>query len=296
MRLGGICGIGIAVSPWFFALLACCALAGRLHETGVLFCSVLWHETAHVLAARAAGYDVREVELLPFGGVAKIERLTERGAAPALFVLAAGPLASTLLMLCFWEAQTPLLVFAMEANRMLAAFNLLPALPLDGGRIAQLLLALSIGYQKATRCAVVLSYAVGGACMLKAMYDLYATGRIDVSLACIAVLLCLAASRERKGMEFRVVRLMARRKAELAARGYMRVCEYAVRREMCVKDFFPLVEAGCYGVAVVLDERFGVCGRLTETQLWQIVAERGLGVQFGQTLQPEGRILTKCVE
>lgn len=282
MRLGKIGGIKIAVSPWFFALLACCALAGMLRETGVLFCSVLWHEAAHVLAARAAGYAVREVELLPFGGVAKIERLTERGAAPALFVLLAGPLASAFLAACFWGEDAPLLAFAYETNRMLAAFNLLPALPLDGGRIAQALLALSIGYKKAARCIVALSYAAGGALALKTACDLYFLQKADLSLGCIAALICLAASREGRGLEFHMVRLMAHRKAELAARGYMRVCEYAVRREMAVKDFFPLVEAGCYGVAVVLDEGFCICARLTEAQLWQLVAERGIGVRFGE--------------
>ena len=266
-----------------------------LQETGVLFCSVLWHEAAHVLAARTAGYAVREVELLPFGGVAKIERLTERGAAPALFVLLAGPLASAFLAACFWGKEAPLLAFAFEANQMLVAFNLLPALPLDGGRIVQVLLALSIGYQKASRCAVALSYAVGGALALQAACDLYFVRQVDLSLGCIAALICLAAFRERKGMAFHVVCLMAHRKAELAARGYMRVCEYVVRREMAVKDFFPLIEAGCYGVAVVLDEGFCIRARLTEAQLWQLVAERGIGVRFGEA-GADGRILAKCVE
>lgn len=280
MRLGGISGVKIAVSPWFFALLACCALAGRIAETGVLFFSVLWHETAHVLAALALGFVVREVELLPFGGVAKIERLTERGEGKALLVLAAGPLASAALAVCFWQREAPLLAFAWEANRMLALFNLLPAIPLDGGRILQMLLTLSIGYKQATRCAVALSYAACASLALKIAYDFCGAQRADVSLALIAALIYLAAARERAGLEFRAVRLMTHKRADLAARGCMRVAAYAVQGDMLVKDFFPLLEAGCYGVAVVLDGEFRICGRLTEAQLWQIVAERGIGVRF----------------
>ena len=113
-----------------------------------MFASVLWHELAHVAAALALGYRVREIELLPFGGVARIDNIGEAGAINEIVVAAAGPLASLVMaaVLHFTAVQVPALAFGLEfyfeVNIMLALFNLLPGLPLDGGRILRALIAL----------------------------------------------------------------------------------------------------------------------------------------------------------
>lgn len=115
----------------------------------LFFASIVLHELAHALVARAFGIPVRTITLFALGGVAQIER---EAASPAaeLWMGVAGPLTSgTLGWACaelasWWDAQTvPMLMTPSVAiltslsslNFMLAVFNLIPGFPLDGGRI-----------------------------------------------------------------------------------------------------------------------------------------------------------------
>ncbi|MFI0899109.1 site-2 protease family protein [Streptomyces sp. NPDC020983] len=119
------------------------AVAGAL----LLTLSLLAHEAAHALAARRAGVDVQDVTVFALGGVTRMGTATR--ARTAGLIAAVGPLTSALLGGIFLAAAVgagaaphgllPAAVLAWSgwANLLLAAFNLLPAAPLDGGRILQ---------------------------------------------------------------------------------------------------------------------------------------------------------------
>ena len=133
-----------------------------------LFGSVLIHEVSHALVARRYGIRTLEIVMLPIGGVAKLERQPERMAefwiaiaGPASnFVIAAllfGGLALTHRLVGINELAEPTDAHMLEriaaGNLLLAVFNLLPAFPMDGGRILRSLLARSRPEHEATRIA-----------------------------------------------------------------------------------------------------------------------------------------------
>lgn len=142
-------------------------LLGLLAATG-LFLSVLLHEVGHALAARRYGVATRRITLWLLGGVAQMERIP-REPMKELVIALAGPLVSLLLFLLFrtlpWEAGALGFLgrYLALVNLGLALFNLLPALPLDGGRVYRALLALRKPYLQATRQAVALSQALAWA-------------------------------------------------------------------------------------------------------------------------------------
>lgn len=140
-------------------------LLGLLAALG-LFLSVLIHELGHALIARAYGVQTREITLWLLGGVAQLEQIPRTRGAEAIIAVA-GPIVSVLLSGLFGlmrglvpssaaEGQF-LLGYLALINLSLAIFNLLPALPLDGGRILRSLLALYKPYLEATRTAVTVS-------------------------------------------------------------------------------------------------------------------------------------------
>lgn len=140
-------------------------LLGLLAALG-LFLSVLIHELGHALTARAYGVQTREITLWLLGGVAQLEQIPRTRGAEAVIAIA-GPIVSVLLSGLFGlmrglvpstagEGQF-LLGYLALINLSLALFNLLPALPLDGGRILRSLLALYKPYLEATRTAVTVS-------------------------------------------------------------------------------------------------------------------------------------------
>jgi Zn-dependent protease len=127
-----------------------------------LFVSVLIHELGHAVTARGYGVKVRRITLWFLGGVAQFEEIPKQRGAEAV-VSIVGPLVSAAIGVICWlalravDADAPAVRFVLAylayMNIVLAIFNLLPALPLDGGRVLRSLLALAMPYGEATQVA-----------------------------------------------------------------------------------------------------------------------------------------------
>lgn len=131
-------------------------LPGFLIAAGV-FASVALHELGHSWVAIHKGCHVREILLLPIGGVAKMTNMPSRP-MDEFFMAAAGPLVSFLLAVLFFLLTalpfgTELFVSLSAINLMLCLFNLLPSFPMDGGRIFRAFMTPRIGRLKATELA-----------------------------------------------------------------------------------------------------------------------------------------------
>ena len=171
-KLGRFAGIDAYVHASFLLLVAwaawaayqgagtgLAALLGVVFLVGV-FASVLLHEFGHALTARHYGIRTRRIVLWPVGGVAQLEgqpgsprqELHIALAGPAVnFVLAAGLFATVSLFGLPWSG---LLASLMIANLTLGLFNLVPAFPMDGGRVLRAVLATRMGGRRATEIAV----------------------------------------------------------------------------------------------------------------------------------------------
>jgi len=133
----------------------------------LLFLCVLLHEFGHIFTARAFGVTTPYVTLLPIGGVAQLERIPEEPWEEFLVAIA-GPLvnvAITIVLVLAGANLTPAAATAVDnthiamidrlaaVNLFLALFNLIPAFPMDGGRVLRALLASRFGYVRATELA-----------------------------------------------------------------------------------------------------------------------------------------------
>jgi len=143
--------------------------------TVLLFLCVLAHEFGHIFTARAFGVATPDVTLLPIGGVARLERIPEEPGQELLIALA-GPLVNVVIaigLVIFANADLSTGHLAqMEDGRIsmvdrlaavnlfLALFNMIPAFPMDGGRVLRALLAIRLGHVRATEVAA----AIGQAC------------------------------------------------------------------------------------------------------------------------------------
>ena len=156
----------VGISTWMSAS-SLLAVIGGLVLTLAVFGSVLLHELGHALTARRFGIATRGITLLPIGGVAQLEG-APRNPREELYVAAAGPAVNVVLAVIFGAlafvlgafAGGPVLAFATElvgtlaiANVLLGAFNMLPAFPMDGGRVLRALLERRKGRLWATEVA-----------------------------------------------------------------------------------------------------------------------------------------------
>lgn len=177
-QLGTAFGIGIFVH-WSFALLLgwvfFAYLSGGAGFVGALqgvslillvFGCVVLHELGHSLTARMFGIQTRHITLLPIGGVAELERMPRNPkhelwiaiAGPAVNVLIIGVLVVISLLLGFgskltgltFTPQNGLISNLITINAMLILFNMIPAFPMDGGRVLRALLSMKKGHLTAT--------------------------------------------------------------------------------------------------------------------------------------------------
>jgi Zn-dependent protease len=162
-----LAGLGVVLDPEPLTQGATPWLLGAAGALG-LFTSVLIHELGHALAARAYGVKTLRITLWFLGGVAQLDDLPRKRGAEAVVAIV-GPITSALLSLVLAgllraEAVAGGLAFVVSylaiTNAGLALFNLLPALPLDGGRVLRSLLALPLGDARATAAASAVGRAV----------------------------------------------------------------------------------------------------------------------------------------
>jgi len=135
---------------------------------GAMFTCVLLHEFGHVLAARRFGIQTPDITLLPIGGVARLERMP-RDPKQELIVAVCGPLVNVAIALVIWALlgfKTPghadftmnpakggFWAMLMVWNGFMVLFNMIPAFPMDGGRVLRAVLAMFMEYGPATRAA-----------------------------------------------------------------------------------------------------------------------------------------------
>ncbi len=140
----------------------------------LLFLCVLLHEFGHVLAARRYGVQTPDITLLPIGGVARLERIPEEP-SQELIVALAGPAVNLVIAAVLYlllegvlpresmEVQNSgvsLLARLASVNIFLAVFNLIPAFPMDGGRVLRAVLAYRLGYSRGTQIAATVGQVV----------------------------------------------------------------------------------------------------------------------------------------
>jgi Zn-dependent protease len=183
--IGRIAGVPIRVHWSFSLLIAYVLIANHGAPRSVLLASLAWivalfacvtlHELSHCAVARRRGLEVRDIVLLPIGGVSQISGMPGSAPRTERDVAIAGPLASLGLAGVFAGVAAvtgahlwPPTLFAGSwfarlawLNVALAAFNLLPALPMDGGRVFRAMLAMRRGHLWATRVASRVAQVVG---------------------------------------------------------------------------------------------------------------------------------------
>ncbi len=203
-----IAGIPVRVHFTFLLLLIFIAAYGQGDVKGqsaytvvfviLLFACVALHELGHALTARRYGLVTRSIVLYPIGGIASIEGVPEP--RQELWIALAGPMVNFVIgalgLLTYYlmqDSKSPVLHTVLElsqANLILAAFNLIPALPMDGGRILRALIAGKVDRVRATDLAAQVGKFIAVVVGVVAIY------KLDLFLTILAVFVYMAADAE----------------------------------------------------------------------------------------------------
>jgi Zn-dependent protease/CBS domain-containing protein len=226
ITIGSVAGTAVRIHVTFLLLLAWIfganyisggpqqAWSGLLFVV-LLFLCVLLHEFGHIFTARVFGVSTPDVILLPIGGVSRLEHIPEKPSEEFLVAIA-GPAVNVViavLLILFSGAKLEMNSLVSienagagfidrlaEVNLFLALFNLIPAFPMDGGRVLRALLATRLGYVRATEVAAAIGQWVAFGLGFLGLFG-------NPLLIFIAIFIYLAASSE---AHLVAVRAMAR--------------------------------------------------------------------------------------
>ncbi len=258
---------------WTFALLpAYIAIMGVsdggswhdiLTEIGyvlIVFACVVLHEFGHALTAQRFGVRTRDITILPIGGVASLERMPE-DPKQEFWITVAGPMVNLVIvgiafialatsgvdllttdLLNDLEGWTGLLTFLLAANLSLFLFNLIPAFPMDGGRILRSALGMWLPREKATRIATTIGRVLA---LCFVVYGLYSGA---FTLAIIGVFIFMAAGSEARMVQQKA-NVLALRVGQCVRRDLIRMAPSAT-----VQDAWNAMTLVDHHVVVVVDQ------------------------------------------
>lgn len=304
LHLGRWLGIDVYLHVTFLLLLAFIGLSHGLAARSVeaaldgvtffagLFVCVLLHEYGHALAARHYGISTRDITLLPIGGLARLERMPEKPQQEFVIALA-GPAVNVVIVIGLfvglaesgaWQPLASLTTSGgnlferlLVANMFLVLFNLLPAFPMDGGRVLRALLAMRMNYAHATSIAA----AIGkGMAVLFGFAGLFG----NPMLLLIALFVWIGATQEAAAAQ------MKSSFAGASVREAMLTDFRSLSPQDSLVEATKLLLAGSQtDFPVVSDGR--VVGMLDHATLFQALRQRGDSARVGDVMRSEFVVL-----
>ena len=299
MRLGRIWGIEIRLDPLAFALLLLALVTGYGIELLLACLALLVHEAAHLAWAEAEGIAVAEIRVHPLGGRAEMPDLLFRDRRAVWATAFAGPVANLVMAGLFstllrhplptpWGVLLPdpqATVFFVDANMALAALNLLPVLPLDGGQALRVTLSPVWGEGRTVRRLALWGTALG---MVLAAYGVMRSLRGEAAMNWILLgsWMAISSRGEMRALPFRIAVGPVERRVLLARGKVLEGRVLVASRQAPVLTVYRRFSPRVYHVILVTDEGGAVIGFLDESDLERALAEQGSEVTLEAFVRP----------
>lgn len=290
MELAKVAGMSIRIHPTFLLVLVLYGVLGLAAQALLVFALVVGHELAHLLTAKAYGFKVVGLELFPFGGTAYCDDLFEGRKIEESIMALAGPVFNIVLL---FAAQTlrwdgvwtgELASDFVRYNFWLAAFNLIPVLPLDGGRVVRAIFAEGFGFVRTTKF---LAWAGKWLGVLLVLWGIALWGRGKFAEGPLFVMILggffwFAGSKEISSAHITFLRQLTRKKEEMVRKGLMRSKWLTVHRDTplvrIVEEFTP----DRYGMISVTNAEMRPGKTLTETDVLEGMLREGIRFPVGK--------------
>lgn len=225
-------GIRIKIHWAFLVMLGIYVVLGLGVQAAFIFSLVIGHEAAHLLAAKAYGFKVEGLELFPFGGAAYSNDIFEGRKWEESLIALVGPLFNLMLMFGVqflrWNGlwSGAMATDFLRFNFWLAAFNLLPVLPLDGGRVVRALLTGAFGFVRVTKLLAWAGKWLGLALGILGVVSTVSVGfnaeaQGNLYFVLLGAFFWLAGNKELGAARITFLRQLTRKKEELVRKGLM---------------------------------------------------------------------------
>ena len=264
------------VNPLFLFILFGFTLLGFFEKSLFAFILVFLHELSHFLMARVVGYKIYKIELFPFGGVAEYMGLLEMDPPAELLVALAGPLFNFLVIviLNIIKLDFEYIPLIIELNLIIGLFNLLPVLPLDGGRILRSLFVLKFGFKKGTKITLKISQFFAFVSLIISILILL-INKSNIWLLLLSFFIYGALINEKKQYIYNFISYLSRRKTSKNSFRNKRVYLHALDENNNLSEAINCIVPGKLNIFYVLNYNIEIEKVLTEAKLIEIYFSTG---------------------
>ena len=278
-------GGSLKIHPVFLAVVALSVLLGNAGLVMAFMLAIAIHECAHILTAKAVGLNVESMYVLPFGCAAEISGYENAEYAKEIITAAAGPAVNiftacvlTLLPKMYLDDMMMLFIWA---NVTLAAINMLPVLPLDGGRIMMAAMKSFLNERTAWRLLNWAGVAAGvGMCIvgIQAVFN----GSVNVTWLIMGVFLLGYAAMSLKNIPFASYKNAEEKRKRLVKKGSANVKHIAVMRSATLREVLREMESSKMNIITVLNDDFTIRSTISEIKVVDAAAKFGAEKKVGE--------------
>lgn len=299
MTIAGFNDTKFTCSPLLFCLLPAAALFGELSTVLIALISLSIHELSHASMALRLGRRIRSIEIQPFGFIANLE---DDPATPSecIAISAIGPAMSLLLAISgagfmyFFSVRTELIARFVSFNLSIGLMNLLPVLPLDGGRLLQSLLNLRYRARSTEKILSAVGIFVGVSFVFLGVLVL---SNFKKSSACSSELtfasvsaiitgsfIAISAAKLLSKRDFHSVRSHFVAKRRLNSGGSLSVRAIAMNAHSTVREAAMCIQGHNYNLIIVVDDTLHTIGTLDEGELTSLLLNGKSTLKIGSAV------------
>lgn len=253
-------------------------ILGFKGELIIAFVFVFIHELVHYLTARILGFSGFDIEILPIGAVLKVKDLEEASPKEDLIISVSGPLLNLLLAVIFYVLFTVFnrssLYLIYNSNLALGIFNLIPAFPLDGGRVLRDILSIKTIYRKANEISIRVSIVLGSVFMFLYFVSVF-DNKSNFNLGLISIFILISSIKEKERIVYLIMGYIIKKKYRFIKRGYIENKSISIFCEKDLLSVLGIIDKNKYNLFTILDEDMKVLDILYEEEIIEAIKTYG---------------------
>jgi len=284
--------VSIKINILNFVIFPAICLTGRFEVFLLAFVSIVMHELGHIFVASLMGIRIHAIRIIPVGLNAVIDEDSAE-TQKQLVVHISGPIVnilifSVLMMLdvCFMH-ESERIAFLAQVNAYLAVFNLLPAMPLDGGKVLRIIMAAKVGFLPANRHTKRITLAFAFLMMLAGIIQFYASG-YNFSIIIVSIYILFSMRWNRTEAALMNVKSIIYRRSRLLKKGVYQARDLVVLKTTMVSEIIKNMDFDRFHIIHVLDDDLKLVKSLTEQEIMDAIFENSADITFGELVKKAG--------
>lgn len=264
----------IKISKLFFPYIILLIIIGFKGKLLISFILVFLHELVHYIVAKKLGFKGFYIEILPIGAVLRLKDLDEADPKEDMIISLSGPLFNLLLAAIFYLISkfhyNYYYEYLIMGNLALGIFNLIPAFPLDGGRVVRDLLALKTYYKNANKITVKISIVLGALITLYSIILLLFDKR-SISMMVLGIFIIIASYKEKERIVYLIMGDIINKKYKFNKKGYIENRSISMHIKKSLLEALSIIDKNKYNIFIILNSEMKAVNVIYEGELIEAI-------------------------